>query len=469
MNSSGSMAAVLDDLRGMLGASGVLVGSDVSARFDGWPPTRPVQARCIARPGSTEQVARVLRYCNRLAISVVPHGGRTGLSGGAIASGSDLVLSLERLNKIEPVNPTDATVVVEAGVPLSIVQSQAEESGLFYPIDIGARGTATIGGTIATNAGGNRVLRYGMTREQVLGLEVVLADGTVVSSMNRLIKNNAGYDVKQLFIGSEGTLGVITRAVLRLRPMLRRTSTAIVGLSCFNKVLQALVRLKGSLADDLTSFEVMWPGFVPLILAHSQHRKPLDNDHDFYFLLEVAGKEPAQLLEDALAQLLDEGLIEDAAVAQNAKQAAEFWHIRDDATARAAAMKPNLHFDIGLPQSHMEHYVSELQQHLRSRWPSAKVLVFGHLADCNLHLNISVGADDEQTRRAVDQLVYPPLARLHGTITAEHGIGCFKRDHLSLARTQEEIALMKRLKAMMDPRGILNPGKVVYASSIEHH
>jgi FAD/FMN-containing dehydrogenase len=459
---------LLCDLAGIVGPAGMLTGRDVSARFDGWPPVTPVEARCIVRPSSTAQVSEVLRYCNAARVAVVPQGGRTGISKGARSTRNDVALSLERLNRVEAIDSVGSTITVEAGVPLSTVQQTADAIGLFYPVDIGARGSATIGGTIATNAGGNRVIRFGMTREQVLGIEIVLADGTVVSSMNRLIKNNAGYDLKQLFIGSEGTLGVITRAVLRLRPKLGNTGTAFVGVDTFDDILTLLRRLMSASDGTLTSFEVMWPDFIDTVLSFGRHQQPLSASHNFYALIEVAtAREPEQLLETAIGSAFEDGIVRDAVIAKSEAQAASLWAIREDAPARTAALRPAIHFDLGLPQSTMHAYVDSVRAKLRAEWSRAQLLAFGHVADCNLHLTVSVGDDSATTRHAVDEIVYGLLRPLAGSVTAEHGIGLEKRAYLSVSRTSEEITLMQRLKATLDPRGTLNPGKVLEIQETE--
>jgi FAD/FMN-containing dehydrogenase len=459
---------LLCDLAGIVGPAGMLTGRDVSARFDGWPPVTPVEARCIVRPSSTAQVSEVLRYCNAARVAVVPQGGRTGISKGARSTRNDVALSLERLNRVEAIDSVGSTITVEAGVPLSTVQQTADAIGLFYPVDIGARGSATIGGTIATNAGGNRVIRFGMTREQVLGIEIVLADGTVVSSMNRLIKNNAGYDLKQLFIGSEGTLGVITRAVLRLRPKLGNTGTAFVGVDTFDDILTLLRRLMSASDGTLTSFEVMWPDFIDTVLSFGRHQQPLSASHNFYALIEVAtAREPEQLLETAIGSAFEDGIVRDAVIAKSEAQAASLWAIREDAPARTAALRPAIHFDLGLPQSTMHAYVDSVRAKLRAEWSRAQLLAFGHVADCNLHLTVSVGDDSATTRHAVDEIVYGLLRPLAGSVTAEHGIGLEKRAYLSVSRTSEEITLMQRLKATLDPRRTLNPGKVLEIQETE--
>jgi FAD/FMN-containing dehydrogenase len=458
---------ILRDLAGMVGQAGILTGRDVSERFDGWPPVTPIEARCIVRPSSTAQVADVLRYCNAARVAVVPQGGRTGISKGARSTRNDVALSLERLNRVEAIDSVGSTITVEAGVPLSTVQQAADANDLFYPVDIGARGSATIGGTIATNAGGNRVIRFGMTREQVLGIEVVLADGTVVSSMNRLLKNNAGYDLKQIFIGSEGTLGVITRAVLRLRPKLGNTATAFVGVETFGDILALLRLLMSATNGMLTSFEVMWSDFVDTVLGSGRHQRPLSAPHNFYALIEVAATEAEPLLEAAIGSAFEGGIVSDAVIAKSEAQAASLWAIREDAPARAAALRPAIHFDIGLPQLAMHAYVDSVRAKLSAQWSGAKLLAFGHVGDCNLHLTVSVGDDDAATRHAVDEIVYGLLRPLAGSVTAEHGIGLEKRAYLAVSRTPEEIALMRRLKATLDPRRILNPGKVLELAEID--
>jgi FAD/FMN-containing dehydrogenase len=456
-----STDTIVDDLRALLGTENVLVDADVTARFDGWPPISPVQARCIVRPGTTAEVSAVMKYCNRARIAVVPQGGRTGLAKGARSTGDDVALSLERLNRIEGVDVTGATMTVEAGVPLQRVQEAAAEQCLFYPVDLGARGSATIGGNIATNAGGNRVLRYGMTREQVLGVEAVLADGTVVSSMNRLLKNNAGYDLKQLFIGTEGTLGVLTRAVLRLRPPLGKTATALAAVNTFADSLALLKHFSRLAREALTSFEVMWPEFSDAVLASGHHKRPFETSGGFWVLIEVAREDAESFLEDAISGPLENGVVCDAVVAMSEAQAAALWALREDSAARSAALRPAIHFDIGLPQQDMPAYVDSIKQQLQERWHAAKLLVFGHVGDCNIHLTVGVGSDDSDSRLAVEEIVYGPLRALGGTISAEHGVGLEKRGFLGVSRNPVELELMRRLKATLDPNRILNPGKVV--------
>jgi FAD/FMN-containing dehydrogenase len=456
-----SMPVVLEQLARIVGAQHVLAGQDVSARFDGWPPITALQAACIVRPRTTEEVSALLAYCDSVGIAVVPQGGRTGLSGGARAREVDVALSLERMSSIQALDRDNATMTVEAGVPLALVQQAAEAEGLLYAVDLGARGSATIGGTIATNAGGNRVLRYGMTREQVLGLEVVLAGGEVISSMNSMLKNNAGYDLKQLFIGSEGTLGVITRAVVRLRPRPATTATALIGARTFTDVLHVRERIAADTDGALSSFEVMWPELIDAAVATGRHRDPLSERHAYYVLVEVAARDADQRLERALAAAWQEGWVADAVVAASEAQAGALWAIREDSPARSAALRPALSFDISLPPSAMESYVEALRQQLLRQWTHARTIVFGHIADGNLHVSIGIGQGDEAARSAVGRVVYELLRPLRGSVAAEHGVGLFKREYMDVTRTMAEIDLMRSIKTHLDPRNTLNPGKVL--------
>ena len=460
---------MIEDFAKMVGRDHVLTGRAVTDRFDGWPPESALQAACIVRPRTTGEVSAVLAYCNDSGIRVVPQGGRSGISGGARARPMEVAVSLERMTSIESIDRMNASMIVEAGVPLVLVQQAAEAEGLLYAVDLGGRGSATIGGTIATNAGGNRVLRYGMTREQVLGLEVVLADGTVISSMNAMLKNNAGYDLKQLFIGSEGTLGVVTRAILRLRPRPTASATALLGTASFSNVLMLRDRIAAITDGMLSSFEVMWPEFVEIAIATGRHRNPLPERHPFYLLVEVLASDAESRLEKALATVWDEELLTDAIVASSETQAASLWAIREDSPARAAALRPFVSFDISLPCSAMESYVETVCRQLSDGLPGSRTVVFGHVADGNLHVSVGVGKGGEPARQFAKQIVYDLLRPIRGSVAAEHGVGLDKREYLDVTRTPTEIALMRSLKAHLDPRNTLNPEKVVQMPFVPIH
>jgi len=458
------MNTLIESIRELLGPGGILTGEDVSNRSDSWPPMGGCQAMAIARPRDTFEVSAVLKLCHRHNQAVVTHGGMTGLVGGAKAGPGEIVLSLERMNRMEAVDKVNRTITVEAGVPLQKVQEAAEEAGLLFPLDLGARGSATIGGTISTNAGGNGVIRYGMMREQLLGVEAVMADGTIISSLNNVIKNNTGYDLKQLFVGSEGTLGIITRAVLRLRPLPRSQNTAFVAIDSFGKLGQFLQAMDSALGGTLSAFEVMWNDFYALIVGDgTKHVTPLETSHPFYVLLESAGgnqEEDRARFEDALQEAFDQSLVVDAIIAQSKQQRSNLWGIRDDVEGLFASLFPPIAFDVSLSIQQMDDYVHEVRSRLSQKWPDVKMVTFGHLGDGNIHLVIGVGSMAPETVHAVENIVYTELGRRQGTVSAEHGIGLAKRAYLGHSRSAEEINLMRTIKAAMDPKNILNPGKI---------
>jgi FAD/FMN-containing dehydrogenase len=458
------MSDLLADISKIVGPAGLLTGAEVSARPDTWPPVSACKARAIVRPGSTAEVAAVLKLCHSEGQAVVTHGGLTGLVRGAQASSEEIVVSMERMRALDAIDTVNRIVIAEAGVPLQALHEAAEKEDLLFPLDLGARGSCTIGGNISTNAGGNSVIRYGMVRSQVLGIEAVLADGTVISSMNTVIKNNTGYDLKQLFIGSEGTLGIVTRAVLRLWPLPRSRQTALIAVNDFERVGSFLRVMDTALGGTLSAFEVLWNDFYHLVIEHREsHGRPLPADHPFYVLVESTGSHEdidRARFERALEEAFEQGLIANAVVAQNRQQRDGLWAIRDDIESLFAVLHPLITFDISLGITQMDEYVRTLRENLRQQWPGYRMVVFGHAGDGNIHLVLTVGSDKAEVIHAVDRVVYGTLKPYHGVISAEHGIGLSKRDYLSISRSGEEIKLMKALKAALDPKGILNPGKI---------
>ncbi|TVS19004.1 MAG: FAD-binding oxidoreductase, partial [Gammaproteobacteria bacterium] len=329
--------------------------------------------------------------------------------------------------------------------------------------DLGARGSATIGGNVATNAGGNRVIRYGMMRENVLGLEAVLADGTVVSSLHPMIKNNTGYDLKQLFIGSEGTLGIVTRVVLRLRQLPRSQNVAFVAVPDFQNLTDLLGRIDAALGGTLSAYEVMWREYYELVTSEpATNRKPVSTDAPYYVLIESLGSDQAAdeaRFEAALEEMFEAGVIIDAAIAKSQAERDAIWAMRDD-VGQNARHAPIQAFDVSLRLDDMEAYIAEVNDALRTRWPEATNMVFGHLGDGNLHLITGVGDGSADARHAVEEVIYERLRPRGGSVSAEHGIGLEKKPWLSVSRSEPEIALMRTLKQALDPKGILNPGKV---------
>jgi FAD/FMN-containing dehydrogenase len=358
-------------------------------------------------------------------------------------------------------------MTVQAGAALEAVQAAAEAAGLFCPLDLGARGSCAIGGNLSTNAGGNRVVRYGMTREMVLGLEVVLPDGTVLDAMNRLIKNNAGYDLKQLFIGAEGTLGIVTRAVLRLQPRPRFIGAAFCGLADFAAVQRLFQEARAVLPGSLSAFEVMWPAFYELMTTRASGvRTPLAGRHGRYVLLEAHGGDEAfdgPRLETFLGRMLEEGTLEDAAVARSSADTRAFWALRDAVVELEHILGPTTGFDVSLPMAEMDGFVAEAEAAIAAAFPGARSVSFGHVGDGNLHLVTTVPGQAPQPKVPIMDLVYGIVRRRGGAVSAEHGIGTLKRPWLSWSRTAEELALMRLLKRAIDPANIMNPGKILEA------
>jgi FAD/FMN-containing dehydrogenase len=455
---------IVSELRAIVGDGGVLETAELKTRSAGAYRFDTLKAAALVRPTSTQQVSDVMRWCHANGVGVVTQGGLTGLVHGADAEPSEVILSLERMRAIEEIDARQRTATVQAGVPLQALQEEADKHDLAFPLDLGSRGSATLGGTAATNAGGNRVIRYGMTRDMILGLEVVLADGTVVSSLNRLIKNNAGYDLKQLFIGSEGTLGIITRLVLRLREKPLATNMAFVGLDSFDAVAKFLKHVDRSLGGTLSAFEVMWQSFYRLVTTlPAKGRPPIGQDYPYYVLVESQGTDQAldtERFNAAMEAALDSGLIADAAIAQSSDDCHAFWALRDDVGQVLQGGMP-IPFDISLPIAAMEGYAETLAETLANEIGEHKMWIFGHLGDGNLHVVVQVKPMEYLALRPkVEALVYRPLAACNGSVSAEHGIGLEKKPYLYVSRSAAEVALMRTLKTALDPKGILNPGKI---------
>lgn len=456
------MAAIIELLAQRFGDSGMLSADALAQRATSYWSAEPTRALALLRPRTTAELSDIMQLCHRHDQPVVVQGGLTGCVEGAVANEHEVIISLERMTAIEDVDALGGTATVQAGVILETLQNQLADQNLLFPLDLGARGSCTIGGNIATNAGGINVLRYGMMRELVLGLETVLADGTILSSMNRMLKNNAGYDLKQLFIGSEGTLGIVTRAVVKVFPAHQSRNSALVALRSFGDVAQLLQKLRSALAGSLSAFELMWGDYFHTVTEPGWHRTPMARDYPFYVMIEAEGADPqtdTNRFNQVLENTLTDGLIVDAVIPKSESERRALWDIREDFEA-ILQNQPCYLYDVSLPLTDMPHYVEQLRTSLAKTWPDSKCFVLGHIADGNLHLFVCPGAPGDLHHQC-DAIVYPLLQQFTGSVSAEHGIGTEKLDWLGSSRNATEIEMMQTLKAALDPKGILNRGRLL--------
>lgn len=455
---------MINSLKEIVGRKNLLTGDDVSNRNEDWGRHKPSAARALVKPASTEELSAVMALCHERAQAVVIHGGLTGLAQGAVSTPNEIVVSLERMKGIEALDVDNRAMTVWAGTPLQEVQEKASEHKLHFALDLGARGTATIGGNIATNAGGLSVIRYGMMRDQVLGLEAVLGDGSIVSSMNALIKNNSGYDLKHLFIGTEGTLGIVTKAVLRLRPAFSDYATALIAVSSYDSIIRLLHALDRDLAGSLLAFEVMWNNFYVAMTREVTGRSaPLSKEYPFYILLEsglIQCERDKEKFQDILMGLMEEGLIVDAVIAKSDLERRELWAIRED-VENIFNLGAMVNFDISLPIGVIPDYLAVVERDIKKFNKDTIFIEFGHLGDNNLHLTVSADDASQESQKKIKDIVYSRLEGLGGGVSAEHGIGLEKIKYLPVSRSENEINLMRLLKKALDPKSILNPGKVL--------
>jgi FAD/FMN-containing dehydrogenase len=452
---------IISELRGIVGDKDVLTGSDASERTTVWDTQQPCLAQAVLRPANTEQVAAIMKTCFEHEQSVVPYGGLTNLVQGCATTPDDIALSFEKMNAIEDIDTTAHTMTVQAGVTMLAAQEAADAENLFFPVDIGARGTCMLGGNVSSNAGGTKVIRYGMMRDSVLGLEAVLADGTVVSSMNRFIKNNSGFDLKHLFIGTEGVLGLVTRIVFRLGVKPQTHNVALVACDDYARVVAVLNKAKALLGSSLCGFEVMWQDFYETVTEPAgKLRSPFAERFPLYAIVEAMGSRPGaddENFEGVLGEIESE-LISDGVIAKSDKEREEIWAIRGEVEW---LVKDCYNFDVSLPVADVGQYVSDVMSRIHGDIPDALVAAFGHLGDNNIHVSVLCEGCKTTHAHTIEKHVYESLIPYEGAISAEHGIGLEKKPYLSISRSAEEIELMKSLKRSMDPKNILNPGKVV--------
>ncbi|WP_070884966.1 FAD-binding oxidoreductase [Pseudomonas sp. D1-3] len=465
---------LLQALEQVVGEAGLVRDEQrLQSYLSDWRNAYRGRAALVVRPASTEQVAAVVRLCSAAGVTLVPQGGNTGLCGGSIPddSGTQVVLSLTRMTQIRDVDAGNETITVEAGVLLQRLQEAAAEVGRLFPLSLGAEGSCTVGGNLATNAGGTAVLRYGNMRDLTLGLEVVLPDGRIWNGLRGLRKDNTGYDLKHLFIGSEGTLGVITAAVLKLYPAVRSRTTAWVALPSPQAAVDLIGRMRTLCGDRLTGFELMSRQSVEFVLSHvAGCNDPFAEAHPWYVLIELSDTlvdaPLAEMLENGLGAAFEQGEALDAVVAGNETQVAALWKMREGISEAQNHEGPSLKHDISVPVSSIPAFIEAADQQLQAAFPGVRIVAYGHVGDGNLHYNISkpVGSEDAPFKaqaEAIMHVIYDVTRAFAGSISAEHGLGQAKREAARRYKDPLELELMRSLKRTLDPAGLMNPGKLL--------
>jgi FAD/FMN-containing dehydrogenase len=467
---------MLEKLIEIVGASHVLTGEQAQPYLVDWRGRYKGAARAVVRPGTTDEVAAVVKCCVAHQVPIVTVGGNTGLCGGATPddSGTAVVLATSRLNRIRAIDTDNDTMTVEAGCVLQMLQEAAQKADRLFPLSLAAEGSCTIGGNLATNAGGTQVLRYGNTRELALGLEVVTAEGEIWDGLRGLRKDNTGYDLRDLFIGSEGTLGVITAVTLKLYPLPVAQRTAMLALNSLEDAVTFLSKARAGFGASLTGFEVMaGPVLQAVVRLFDQQRIPFEGESaqsPWFALLELSDSESAEhaqaRFEEVLGQAIEDGLVQDAAIAQNVTQSKAFWHLRESIPLAEAELGKSIKHDVSIPISRIAEFVQVTNAAIQADYPGVHNVVFGHLGDGNLHYNVAPaqGQPQEVLLALQDQiyaLVHDSVAAFNGSISAEHGIGQLKRDEMPRYKSAVELGLMRSIKNALDPKGLLNPGKVL--------
>ncbi len=462
-------AAALDAIRAAVGAKGLIEGADRAPLLTEWRSRWPGEAALIVAPASTGEVAKVAAICADHEIAITPQGGNTGLVGGQIPSGPEVLLTLRRMRTIRAVSPLDNTMTVDAGVTLAEAQDAARAADRLFPLSIGSEGTCQIGGVISTNAGGVNVVRYGNMRDLVLGLEAVLPDGRIWSGLKRLRKDNTGYDLKQLFIGGEGTLGIVTGAVLKLFPRPRETVTVFAGLPSSEAAVALLSHAQSATGGLVSSFELMSRYCLDIVLRHiPDTRDPLSASHPWYVLAEFSssGGGLRAAVENLFEQAFEKRQVVDAAFADSDKQARDFWRIRHSMAAALLGEGIGVRHDVSVAVEDIPAFLEKAGQVVTRMAPGARIAAFGHIGDGNIHYDLTPApggdpADLAARRDDIENAVYDVIESFNGSISAEHGIGVHKREALAERKSAVELDMMRRIKAALDPKGLMNPGKLL--------
>ncbi|KAJ5908659.1 FAD-binding type 2 [Penicillium taxi] len=465
--------------KGLLGSqSAVIDGVTTDATDDiepfnsDWMRKYRGHTRLVLKPQSTQEVSKVLKYCNDRKLAVVPQGGNTGLVGGSVPVFDEIVINMSRLNKIQSFDPASGVLVADAGVILEIADQYLAERDYLFPLDLGAKGSCHIGGNVSTNAGGLRLLRYGSLHGTVLGLEAVLPDGTIVDALSTLRKNNTGYDLKQLFIGSEGTLGIVTAVSIICPPRPKAVNVAYFGLESFDKVQQAFLEAKSQLSEILSAFELMDGRSQKLVNESTGNKYPLEGEYPFYCLIETSGSNAEHdmaKLESFLEHVLGEEIVADGVLAQDETQFHAIWRWREGITEALSHLGGTYKYDVSIPLADLYQLVDDLKVRLNEKgfvgdddsFPVRAVTGYGHMGDSNLHLNVSVRQYNKEVEKAIEPWVYEWIQKKKGSISAEHGLGLAKREFIGYSQNDTTLKLMKQLKAVYDPNGIMNPYKYI--------
>ena len=455
-----------EELDSLLGAEKIIYGKDLDQKYHHvWKMDEPLKAMAMVTPKNTNEVSEIMKICFKNNQEVIIHGGLTNLVGGTESKRDQLVISLEKMNEIEEIDQKSRTVTVQSGVILENLINTVSEKDLLLPLNFGAKGSAHIGGAISTNAGGLRVLKYGMVRQMILGLEVVLPDGRIVSSLKKIIKDNSGYDLKQFFIGSEGTLGIVTKAVLKLIEAPSTRHSAILGVNDYESVIDLLKTLEKGLGGTLSAFELMWGNTYRTMIEKSTSLiSPIDQNYDYYVFVETLGSNKNQdlsLLQNLIEKALKDNIVIDGSLAETEKELNNLWQIREDVSILDSNANHAQHFDISIPIPLIGKIVDSINDNLKKLSFVKNIYIWGHVADGNIHFIVGKEKNSDEIIKKVNEVVYEPLKENNGSISAEHGIGLHKKNYLIKSRTKAEIELMKQIKHFFDPKNILNPGRII--------
>ena len=424
-----------------------------------------LESLCLLLPRSTDEVSAIVKICNDYNQEIIIHGGLTNLVGSTISNKNQVVISLEKMNKIVEIDENGKTITCESGAIIEDIINTVKDKDLLLPLNFGARGSAQIGGAVSTNAGGLRVFKYGMTRDLVMGIEAVLPDGTVISSLKKLMKDNSGYDLKQLFIGSEGTLGIVTKVVLRLYRLPKTRYTSLAATNNYQNVLDLFKTMENKISSNLTGFELLWTNtYSQMVSDKTLYNKYLPDNYKYYIFIEYMGgdfENDYNKFEEVVLESVDKGIIDDAVIGKDEKEQVNIWGIREDVAVLADEKEFDQHFDISIPVSLIGEVIDKISLELKECEGVKTIFPFGHVADGNIHFIIGKDSDDDKLKSEINEIIYSNTEKVDGSISAEHGIGLDKKKYLIKTRSQDEIELMRLIKKSIDPKNILNPGRVI--------